>query len=601
MSTILAVAGASTIAPVTSLAANKAAENTRPNVLIMLADDMGYDDMSLRGNEYVNTPNLDKLAEQSTRFENFYVHSVSAPTRASLLTGRHFLRAGISGVHAGRDFLNLDEVTIADAFQQAGYATGMWGKWHSGKSSGYFPWERGFDEAFMADLYKYENNKGLFNGETLKTEGWTDAVLADMAIEFIKENKDEQFFAYVPFLSPHGIWKAPEEYVNRKMDQGQSLAFATLNGMIEHLDDQVGKIYAALEDEGLLDNTIIIFLSDNGPIRHGGGPLKITDEEWSQRNPSQYKGNKGQNFENGIHSPLFVYWKGHYETAVNESLVAVYDLFPTLCDITNVEIPAEAKKMDGVSIKKILEDPTITDKDRSLYISQWTPFFKWHDSSGEQQSKPLTPSVRASIDADIQMIGVRNEDYKMLYNMWGEDTVALWNIKDDYKETKNLYLKGTDEDKKAALEYRVEVVDWYNDLLANDKSHQMPTFQIGLEEGGKTVIFCYAPIELADGLLNTNHNLSGFNEVGEFAQYKVNVVKPGKYGIGIRADNKFKGEATFKIYTNLDDNCGEVTIKDKTTTFTQLKLTEDVTFIGIELLTPTDSEFNLVNLDILYK
>ncbi len=567
----------------------------------MQADDMGYDDMSLRGNTCVSTPNLDKMAQSSTCFDNFYVHSVSAPTRASLLTGRHFLRVGVSGVHAGRDFLNLDEVTIGDAFQQAGYATGMWGKWHSGKSSGYFPWERGFDEAYMAGLYQYHNNKGELNGEKITTEGWVDAVIADMAIDFIKENKDEPFFAYIPFLSPHGVWKAPEEYVNRKMAQGQSKSFATLNGMLEHLDDQIGKVFAAVEKEGLLDNTIIIFLSDNGPIRGGGGNHNLTDEEWALRNPLQRRGNKGQNFENGIHSPLFVYWKGHYEAVTNESLVAVYDLFPTLCDIAGVKIPKEAKKMDGVSFKKILENPTVTKTDRSLYISQWTPFFAWHDATSEHQAKPMTPSVRENIDVDIQMIGVRNGDYKMLYNMWGEDTVALWNIHNDYKETTNLYLKGTEADKKKALKYKAEVVDWYTELLAKDKSHQMPTFQIGLEEKGKTVIYCYAPIELSDGLLNTNHYLSGFNEVGEFAQYKVNVVKPGKYGIGIRADNKFKGEATFKIYTNLDDDCGTVTINKKATTFTQLNLTDKVTFIGIELLTATDAEFSLVNLDVLYK
>ncbi len=603
-SSLLAVVGASTLVPTTAAQAAKPKNtDSRPNVIIMLADDMGYDDMSLRGNTCISTPNLDAFAQRSVSFENFYVHSVSAPTRASLLTGRHFLRTGISGVHAGRDFMNLDEVTIAEAFQEAGYATGMWGKWHSGKSDGYFPWERGFDEAYMAGLYQYENNKGLLNGKEVVQEGWVDANIADMAIDFIKDNKKQPFFAYVPFLSPHGIWKAPEEYVARKMEQGQSRTFATLTGMVEHLDDQIGRVIEAVEKAGVLDNTIIIFLCDNGPIR-SGGKGKLTDEEWALRNPSQYRGNKGQNFENGIHSPLFVYWKGHYEGAVNESLLAVYDLYPTLCDIAGVEIPSRGKELDGISFKNVLEDPTITATDRSIYISQWSPFFVWHDSSDNQQAIPLSPERRASIDPTLQMIGVRNGDYKMLYNMWGEDTLALWNIAQDYKESKNLYSKGSAQDKELTTQMRNEVVEWYEKVLAEGDSHQMPTFVLGATPiNGKAQIFCYSPIEISEDLKNTNHYIDGFNRVGQRAQYKVDVQQDGVYGLGIRAKSPFNGEATFRIFTNIDDDCGEVTINKKTTTFTPLTLDSKVTYIGIELISPSSDgeDIQLVTLDILRK
>ncbi len=602
ISSLFALAGATIVAPATAIAA-KPAKATRPNVIIMLADDMGYDDMSLRGNTTVSTPALDKFAQEATSFENFYVHSVSAPTRASLLTGRHFLRTGISGVHAGRDFMNLDEVTIAEAFQEEGYATGMWGKWHSGKTSGYYPWQRGFDEAYMAGLYQYENNKGELNGEKVETKGWADAVIADMAVDFIKKNKKKPFFAYIPFLSPHGVWKAPKEYVDRKMAEGQSETQATLTGMIEHLDDQVAKVIAAVEKQGLLDNTIIIFMSDNGPIRSGGGNLSLSDEEWAQRNPSQYRGNKGQNFENGIHSPLFIYWKGHYEGAVNESLLAVYDLFPTLCDIADIEIPHYAKEMDGISFKEILEDPTITKTDRTVFISQWTPFIEWHDTNGDNQALPLSPAFRNNIDPTIQMTGVRTGDYKLLYNMWGEDTIALWNIREDYKESQNLYLKGTAEDKDLAVKYRNQVVEWYEEVLADQSSYRMPTFQIGIEGiGGKTQIYCYAPIEISEGMINRNHYL-GFNKAGESAQYLVNVVEHGKYSVGIRANHTFKGEATFRVFTNLNDNCGEVTINKKATSFIPLQLNKDVKYIGIELISESSvgGEIQLVNLDVLRK
>ncbi|MFI3263306.1 MAG: sulfatase-like hydrolase/transferase [Rikenellaceae bacterium] len=542
-STVLTAITATTILPTTVAIAADKTDTKRPNIIILQADDMGYDDMSLQGNQCVYTPNLDSMAQYAVRFDNFYVHSVSAPTRASLITGRHFLRTGISGVHAGRDFLNLDEVTIAEAFKQAGYTTGMWGKWHSGKTSGYYPWQRGFDEAFMADLYKYRNNKGLLNGKEHSTEGWVDAVIADMAIDFIKENKDEPFFAYIPFLSPHGIWDAPEEYVEQKMAQGQDRNFATLNSMIDHLDVQIGKVLSAVEKEGLLDNTIIVFLSDNGPIHSVGTNIKLTSEEWAQRNPSQYRGNKGQNFDNGIHSPLFVYWKGHFENATNSSLVAVYDIFPTLCDVANVDIPKEAKKMDGISFKKVLQNPTITDKDRTIYISQWTPFFKYHDTNNKNQALPLTVERRKSIDPEMQMIGLHKGDYKVLFNQWQEDSLALWNLKDDYKESNNLYANGTDEDRKLTLKYRKEVMKWYQGILDSKESYQMPTFQLGYGDDTKTQIMCYAPYVLSEGLINDNLALVGFDKAGEHSEYKVNVISEGQYSIALKASNEFKGKA----------------------------------------------------------
>ncbi len=597
LTSLFVAAGA--VTPVATMAASKASEPERPNIIIIQADDMGFDDMSLRGNTLVQTPNLDRMAQISTSFENFYVHSVSAPTRASLLTGRHFLRVGVSGVHAGRDFVNLDEVMISEAFQEAGYATGMWGKWHSGKTTGYYPWDRGFDEAYFAELYRHKDNKGLLNGAKHPIKGWTDPLLADMCVDFIKKNKKKPFFAYLPFLAPHGSWQAPAEAIKTKMAEGQSKSMATLSAMIEQVDTQVGKIFKAVDKAGIADNTIIVFLSDNGPI-NAGSP-KLNDQEWSERNPSGYRGNKGQNFENGIHSPLFVYWKGHYEGVVNNSLVAVYDLFPTLCDIAGVEIPARTKELDGVSFKHILENPTLCETDRSLYISQWAPFFTWHDSSNAAQTCVLSEERRAEIDPTIQMIGVRSGDDKMLYNMWGEDTLALWNITKDYKETNNLYSNGSAADKQKATEYRNEAVAWYKDILAGDKSYQTPTFQIGSDPTGQTQIVTYGASKISDSLINDNHYLMGWDTPGEWAEYKVNVAKGAVHGFGIRAKGGYKGKATFQIYTNLSDDCGKITVSGKTTTWLGVKLIPKVTMVGIRLIECDGEPLSLTTIDLLDK
>jgi arylsulfatase A-like enzyme len=173
----------------------------RPNVIVILADDLGYGDLGIHGNTVCRTPNLDRLGHHSLRIVPFYVHAVCAPTRASLLTGRHYLRTGVSHVHGGRDFLHPREVTIADWFRHNGYRTGMWGKWHSGKTTGYFPWERGFDEAYMADLYQHEGGGGRLNGERIDTPGWTTAAITDMALDFAEKEDDRPSSASSAILS----------------------------------------------------------------------------------------------------------------------------------------------------------------------------------------------------------------------------------------------------------------------------------------------------------------------------------------------------------------------------------------------------------------
>ena len=175
-----------------------------PNILLIQADDLGYDDLSIHGNTCSRTPNIDRLAESSVRFRNFMVCSVCSPTRGSLLTGRDFWRTGGEGLHGGKEFLHLNERTFANVFQNAGFATGMWGKWHSGKADGYWPWDRGFDEGYYADLYKYFPSSGFYNEFPPKTvhEGeWSTKVLADYTIDCISRNKERP---PVPPIRPFG-------------------------------------------------------------------------------------------------------------------------------------------------------------------------------------------------------------------------------------------------------------------------------------------------------------------------------------------------------------------------------------------------------------
>jgi len=279
-----------------------------PNILLITADDMGYDDVSAHGNSHSQTPNLDDLAQQAVTFSDFSVSPVCATTRASLLTGKHFYKTGVSGVHGGRDYMHLSEKILPEILKQKAYKSGMWGKWHTGKSEGYFPWDRGFDEAYYAELYRHKNSFGFFNGDKIEHNEWVSAVITDYALAFMKKNKAQPFLAYVSYLAPHEPWLAPKEYSQPFLEKGMRPATANLYGMISEMDFHIGRLMDYLETSGLIENTIVIFLSDNGPWWDSSNLGAMKKDEWIARNPTKMNGNKGQSWQNGIRSPLFVSW-----------------------------------------------------------------------------------------------------------------------------------------------------------------------------------------------------------------------------------------------------------------------------------------------------
>jgi arylsulfatase A-like enzyme len=322
---------------------------------------LGWDDLSIHGNKIVETPHLDAFAHESKRFSQFYVNPVCAPTRSSLLTGRHFLKTGVSHVHGGKDFIHLDETIFAETFRNAGFATGMWGKWHSGKTPGYYPWERGFDEAYQAKLYDHKTNEGYLNGEHVKHAEWADEVIVNYAIDFIERNKNQPFLAYLSFLTCHAPLEAPDEFVEKYRQKGLSNNFATLYGMIEHMDFHIQRLLNSIERFNLTNNTIVIFMSDNGPAVINN---LLTDDERDKRYVNEYKGHKGNIWENGVKSPLFVRWPGKIRPAVTTQLADITDVYATLLDLAAIKLPGSHLTLDGISLAPVLlEDKNITEKE----------------------------------------------------------------------------------------------------------------------------------------------------------------------------------------------------------------------------------------------
>jgi arylsulfatase A-like enzyme len=334
-----------------------AAPQSRPNVIVILADDQGWGDLAFNGNRSTLTPNIDRIAQQGASFENFYVCPVSSPTRAEFLTGRYSARGGVWNVSRGGERLDLDEVTIADYFKQAGYSTGAFGKWHNGTQYPYHPNARGFDEFYgfcSGHWGNYWQPTLERNGEIVTGMGFITDDLTSNAIEFIKAHREEPFFVYVPYNTPHSPMQVPDKWWDkvkkREVEQRtttsevENLDFTkAAMALNENLDWNVGRILSTVEELGLDDNTIILYFSDNGP----------NSNRWN----GGMKGRKGSTDEGGVRSSLFVRWPGRIAEGVKiDQLSGAIDLMPTLLALSGNPVNF-ANEIDGVNLAPLFGQP----------------------------------------------------------------------------------------------------------------------------------------------------------------------------------------------------------------------------------------------------
>lgn len=326
----------------------------RPNVLVILTDDQGWGDLSLHGNSNLATPQIDSIGLSGAQFERFYVCAVCAPTRAEFLTGRYHPRGGVRGVSTGQERLNLDEHTIAQSFQKAGYATGAFGKWHNGSQPPYHPNQRGFEQYYgftSGHWAHYFDTTMDRNGELTRGRGYIIDDLTNEAIGFMEKHRTRPFFCYVPLNAPHSPMQVPEanfsKFANfvpalKATDPKQedlAMTRAAL-AMVENIDGNVGRMLAKLREWGLERDTIVLFFCDNGPNswRWNGG----------------MKGRKASVDEGGVRSPLLVRWPGKIAPGTRIPQIAgAIDLLPTLTALAGVKLGA-TKPLDGRSLAPLL-------------------------------------------------------------------------------------------------------------------------------------------------------------------------------------------------------------------------------------------------------
>ena len=406
-----------------------------PNVIVILTDDQGWGDLSRHGNPNLSTPNIDALARSGAALDHFYVCAVCSPTRAEFLTGRYHTRMGVYSTSSGGERFNADEITIAEYFREHGYATAAYGKWHSGMQYPYHPNARGFDDYYgfcSGHWGNYYSPILEHNGRIVRGEGFIVDDFTSHAIDFIDKHRDEPFFVYLPLNTPHSPMQVPDKYWERFKDKDivpdpepanakkQNLIHTRAAlAMCENIDDNVGRLVEHLESTDRIENTIIVYFSDNGPngSRFNGG----------------LRGRKGSTTEGGLRSPGIIRFDKVIRpgTTIGQVTSAI-DLMPTLLDLAG--LPVEFRKpIDGVSFVPLLQSHTAAWKDRTMF-SAW--------------------KTKASI---------RTEQYRM--QLTGE----LYDIQADPRETIDLSKKKP----KVAAELSKELKQWILET-ASDPNENRP-------------------------------------------------------------------------------------------------------------------------------
>lgn len=402
----------------------------RPNILFILTDDQGYGDLSVHGNPVLKTPNIDRMSTQSLRFANWMNSPTCAPTRSSLLTGRHEFRNGITHTILERERLSLKSTTLAQVLKGAGYSTGIFGKWHLGDEDAYQPGSRGFDEVYIhggggigqsypgscgdAPGNTYMNPAILHNGMFEKSQGYcTDLFFAQATkwLEGKKGNDKEPFFCWLATNAPHGPYIAKPE--DCALYEGKGLGKDTENffGMLHNIDQNVGKLLAKLDEWGISKNTLVIFMNDNG----GTAGTKVFN--------AGMHGSKGSPWIGGVRGISFWRWPGTLQPANCGALTAGIDFFRTASALAGAKLPPELEEQsaEGRSLLPLLEDPHCTWEDRFLFhhVGRWP--------------KGTNPD-----DAKFAKAAVRNTRYTLVNEAMRGASWQLFDVIADPAQSKNL-------------------------------------------------------------------------------------------------------------------------------------------------------------------
>jgi arylsulfatase A-like enzyme len=353
-----------------------------PNVILVITDDQGIGDLGCHGNPWIQTPHLDSFHEESVRLTDFHVSPLCTPTRGAIMTGRYPINNGAWATFKGRDFLSGDARTMADVFRSGGYRTGIFGKWHLGDNYPVRATDCGFDLAVqhmaggVGELSDYWGNNYFddvyfVNNEPKPFKGYCTDVWFDEAMKFMKQEDDKPFFVYLSTNAPHGPFYVDKKYSDPYQHlEGEKIPNAAFYGMVTNIDENFGKLRAFLEQDDLADNTILIFMSDNGS---GGG----LNHNGSLGYTMGLKGKKTSKFEGGHRVPFFIKWNNGKIMGGRDvdATAAHVDLLPTLATMCGLEIPREME-LDGIDVSAVITGKESKLPERTLFVhhnQDWRP------------------------------------------------------------------------------------------------------------------------------------------------------------------------------------------------------------------------------------
>jgi len=428
--------------------------NALPNIILVMTDDQGYGDFGSNKNPIVKTPVIDQLANESVRFSNFHVDPTCSPTRAALMSGQYSLRAGVWHTVMGRHILSDKINTLPEALKEAGYKTGMVGKWHLGDNYPFRPQDQGFDHVLMhgaggvgqtPDYWGNTqfNDTYFLNGTPKKYNGYATDIWFDEAIDFIENNanKADPFFLYVSTNAPHAPFRAPEKYIQPYRDLGVPEELALFYAMIASIDENMERLQGAMDKNGITDDTIFIFMTDNGSVMGGksaklvkGKTKALIEQKIGQKITTlnyDMRGAKNSAYEGGHRVPFYISWPngGLIEPSTIDGLSAHFDVMPTLLDLIGVD--TSTLDTDGISLKSALTRGTSLP-DRALTVTT---------------QRVLNPEPN-------RPFAVMHGNWRYVKANGNKDIFELFDLSKDPSQTDNIIDKHPEIAKKMAKQYQ---------------------------------------------------------------------------------------------------------------------------------------------------
>lgn len=512
--------------------------STPPNIILVITDDQGYGDLGIHGNPFIRTPVLDSLAMKSTRIDPFYVSPVCAPTRSSLMTGRDHLRTGVYDTYNGGAMMATEEVTVAEVLAENGYHTAMVGKWHLGDSYPLRPMDQGFQyylahkgggigqpgddfENFIRRDSSYYDPYLWENGKQVRRKGYCSDVFTDQAIQYIREQtkvkSSTPFFLYLSYNAPHTPLQLPEKYDDEyrdmmygpddfevsgdrlaNMNERDMEAARKVYGMVSNIDDNLGRLLNTLEELDIEENTLLVFLTDNGPQQ--------------RRYTAGLNQGKGSVMEGGIRVPCMFYWKGVLqENKILGSPSAHIDMMPTLLEFAGISHEGE---MDGISLY-----PALTGENES--IDERPLFFVWARGYPQRYTN----------------MAVRKGAYKLAgQTRHGEssDLLQLFNLEEDPYELEDVSLEHPDI--KASL--LGELDRWYEEIIVSPHLVNPPRMLVGTEHENP-VILARNDWKGPTAMQWSSNEAFGF--------YDIRIEDPGPYEVKMRFNKPLPAPGEAKI------------------------------------------------------